>query len=331
MTQENLTTNEFKGDVTRLSLKLRFFVAAMQAVERIAPGIVTRLMLTKFLTPRRKKDSDYRARLPAEAQPIVVRHEQMELTGWTWGETGPKLLVVHGWESHTGRMLPLIKPLVKAGYRVYTFDAPGHGLSPAAQTDLMDVSYAVQAMLVQHGPFDGLITHSFGAAATTLALARAPHLAPEKLVLLSPMRDMAQHLEIFAAIAQLSPAAQERLQTAVSRRLGISLDECSAVAAARQLPRPGLIIHDRDDLLIPYEVGQAMAHNWQGSHFISTDRLGHRRGLGHQTVLSHLLNFLAVASVTEQQLPLPRPLAQQAAFHPLLVAEKRPWAWGSAA
>lgn len=58
MTQENLTTNEFKGDVTRLSLKLRFFVAAMQAVERIAPGIVTRLMLTKFLTPRRKKDSD---------------------------------------------------------------------------------------------------------------------------------------------------------------------------------------------------------------------------------------------------------------------------------
>jgi pimeloyl-ACP methyl ester carboxylesterase len=326
MTQENLTTNEFKGDVTRLSLKLRFFVAAMQAVERIAPGVVTRLMLTKFFTARRKKDSDYRSRLPAGAQPIAVRHEQMELTGWTWGETGPKLLVVHGWESHTGRMLPLIKPLVKAGYRVYAFDAPGHGLSPAAPTDLMDVSYAVQAMLVQHGPFDGLIAHSFGAAATTLALARAPHLAPEKLVLLSPMRDMAQHLEIFAAIAQLSPVAQERLQTAVSRRLGFSPDECSAVAAARQLPRPGLIIHDRDDLLIPYEVGQAMAHNWQGSHLISTDRLGHRRGLGHKTVLNSLLAYLTAVSITEQPLPILRPRTQQATFHPEL-AEKRQLAW----
>jgi len=330
MTQENLTTNEFKGDVTRLSLKLRLFVAAMQAAERIAPGVVTRLMLTKFLTPRRKKDSDYRSRLPAGAQPVVVQHEQMELTGWSWGETGPKLLVVHGWESHTGRMLPLIKPLVKAGYRVYSLDAPGHGLSPAAQTDLMDVSYAVQAMLVQHGPFDGLIAHSFGAAATMLALARAPHLAPEKLVLLSPMRDMVQHLEIFAAIAQLSPAAQERLQTAVSRHLGFSLDKCNAVAAARQLPRPGLIIHDRDDLLIPHEVGQAVAHNWQGSHFISTDRLGHRRGLGNKTVLGHLTAFLAGERVSERPLPIPRPLTQQAAFHPVLNDKKRPLVWETA-
>ncbi len=331
MTQENLTTNEFKGDVTRLSLKLRLFVAAMQAAERIAPGVVTRLMLAKFLTPRRKKDSDYRSRLPAGAQPIMVRHGQMELTGWAWGETGPKLLVVHGWESHTGRMLPLIKPLVKAGYRVYAFDAPGHGLSPAAQTDLMDVSYAIEAMLVQHGPFDGLIAHSFGAAATTLALARVPHLAPAKLVLLSPMRDITQHLEIFGAIAQLSPAAQVRLQTAVAHRLGFSLGECSAVVAACQLPQPGLIIHDRDDLLIPYQVGQAVAHNCQGSRFISTDRLGHRRGLGHKVVLGHLLDYLTTADVAERPLPIPRPLTQHAAFQPALVDEKRPWAWGTAA
>jgi pimeloyl-ACP methyl ester carboxylesterase len=278
-------------------------VAAMKLVERIAPTVVTNLMLNKFVTPRRRKDIDYQSRLPAGAQRIVVQHEQTELTGWVWGQTGPSLLVIHGWESHTGRMLPLIRPLVAAGYRLFALDAPGHGLSPDAETDLLDVSYAIQAMLVQHGPFDGLIAHSFGATATTLALARAPHLAPEKLVLLSPMRDLAQHLAIFAAIAQLSPAATKRLQARVERRLGLPLAECSAVAAARWLPRPGLLIHDRDDRLIPHEVGEAIARNWRGSQLVSTDRLGHRRGLGHTAVLDHILDFLTTEAAAQPIMP----------------------------
>lgn len=102
----------------------------MQVVERIAPAVVTKMMLDKFLTPRRKKDSDYTGRLPAGAQRVSVNHRNLELTGWRWEENGPSILVVHGWESHTGRMLPLIKPLVAQGCRVLALDAPGHGLSP---------------------------------------------------------------------------------------------------------------------------------------------------------------------------------------------------------
>jgi hypothetical protein len=73
-------------------------------------------------------------------------------------------------------------------------------------------------------------------------------------------------------------------------------------------------------------VGQAMARNWQGSHLISTDRLGHRRGLGHKTVLNSLLAYLTAVSITEQPLPILRPRTQQATFHPEL-AEKRQLAW----
>lgn len=296
MTQTNLSTKEFKGDVTQLSARLRLFVAAMQVMERIAPSLVTNMMLDKFLTPRRKRDSDYTGRLPAGARRVSVHHGDLELTAWSWDGDGPAVLVVHGWESHTGRMLPLIKPLVAQGYRVVALDAPGHGLSPAAQTDLLDVSHAVQAALTQHGPFDGVIAHSFGAAATAVALARAPHLAPEKVVLLSPMRDMEQHVEIFANIAQLSPAALDRLKTRIAERAGVPLAQCGALEAVRAFTRPGLVIHDRDDLLIPYAVGQAVAQNWAGAQFISTEKLGHRRGLGHTAVLNHLYAYLGTQS-----------------------------------
>lgn len=296
MTQTTLSTKEFKGDVTQLSAKLRLFVAAMQVMERIAPAVVTNMMLDKFLTPRRKKDSDYSSRLPKGAQRVSVRHGDLELTAWSWDGAGPALLVVHGWESHTGRMLPLIKPLVAQGYRVVALDGPGHGLSPAAQTDLLDMSYAVQATLAQQGPFEGVIAHSFGAAATAVALARAPHLTPEKVVLLSPMRDLEQHVEIFANIAQLSPAALERLKARIAERVGLPLGQCGAVEAVRAFTRSGLVIHDQDDLLIPYADGQAVAQNWAGSQFISTEKLGHRRGLGNTAVLNHLVAYLGMES-----------------------------------
>lgn len=296
MAQTTLSTKEFKGDVTRLSAKLRLFVAAMQVMERIAPAVVTTMMLDKFLSPRRKKDSDYTSRLPDGAHRLSVCHGDLELTAWSWNGDGPSVLVVHGWESHTGRMLPLIKPLVAQGYRVVALDAPGHGLSPAARTDLLDASDAVQAALAQHGPFDGVIAHSFGAAATAVALARAPHLAPEKVALLSPMRDLEQHVEIFANIAQLSPAAVERLKARIAARVGLPLAQCGALIAVRAFTRPGLVIHDQDDLLIPYAVGQAVAQNWARAQFISTEKLGHRRGLGNTAVLNHLFAYLGTES-----------------------------------
>jgi predicted alpha/beta hydrolase family esterase len=323
MTQTTLNTKEFKGDVTQLSAKLRLFVAAMQVMERVAPSVVTHMMLNKFLSPRRKKDMGYANHLPVGAQRLSVSHGDLRLTAWRWDGAGPAVLVVHGWESHTGRMLPLIKPLVAQGYRVVALDAPGHGLSPAAQTDLLDVSYAVQAALAQHGPFDGIIAHSFGAAATAVALARAPHLAPEKIVLLSPMRDLEQHVEIFANIAQLSPTAVARLKTRIAERVGQPLAQCGTIEAVRAFTRPGLVIHDQDDLLIPYTVGQIVAQNWEGAQFISTEKLGHRRGLGNTAVLNHLFTFLGtepppthLADQTPPTMPRTRPTAEASQLAP---------------
>ncbi|MCC6605897.1 MAG: alpha/beta fold hydrolase [Anaerolineae bacterium] len=293
MTQPTSVSNDFKSDVTQLTWPLKIFVAALNGLDRIAPQVSTRLLLSKFVQPRRKKECNYESRLPAGAQRLAVQYNNLALTGWVWGGNGPSVLVMHGWESHTGRMTPLIKPLVAQGYRVFALDAPGHGLSPQVPTHLQDVSAAIGAMLSQHGPFYGVIAHSFGAAATAVCLARHPELMPEKVVLLSPMRDLAQHLDIFAGIAQLSPERKTRLKALVAQRPGLSFEACSAVAAVRHFATPGLIIHDQDDRLIPHAVGQEIAQNWAGAQFVSTSRLGHRRGLGNAQVIGHIVGYLA--------------------------------------
>jgi pimeloyl-ACP methyl ester carboxylesterase len=286
-------SNDFRGDVTQLSMKLRATVVILRWLDRISPAMSANLLMTKFVTPRRKSESDYSDQMPDGARRIEVIHNLTKITGWVWGDGGPSVLLLHGWEGHTGRMIPLIKPLLAQGYRVFTLDAPGHGLSPEAKTHLIDVGYAIQSMIEQYGPFYGIIAHSFGAAATSIMLAREPQLMPRKLVLMSPMRDLQQHLDIFSRIARLSADRKDRLRARVERRIGLPFDRVSTIEAVRTFRIPGLVIHDRHDTLIPYEVGEAVAANWTGARFVSTDKLGHRQGLNSADVLGCIMEYLA--------------------------------------
>lgn len=293
MTYKNYHANNFQGDVLRLSWKLELIRSVLGWIDRLLPVWSTRLMLYLFLQPRRKKDMNYAAHLPPGARRLQIFHNLTRLTGWTWGDTGPAVLLVHGWEGHTGRMAPMVKPLLDQGFRVVAFDAPGHGLSPHTATHLIDYRDAIQDVIEQHGPFYGIVAHSFGAIASTILLADEPRFMPEKLALLSPMRDLDQHLDIFATLAGLSPDRKARLRKLVARRLGVTfLEQCSTIEAVQYLDIPGLVIHDRQDLLIPYEVGKAIAKNWLDARFVLTHQMGHQQGLKNDFVIKTVTDYL---------------------------------------
>jgi pimeloyl-ACP methyl ester carboxylesterase len=290
MTALNIDT---KNDTTHLSWKLRLFIKVHAIIDRLSPDFATSLMMSKFVHPRRRKDSNYRARLPAGAKCLKVEHNGITLTGWSWGDHGPAVLLCHGWESHTGRMIPLIRPLLERGYRVFALDAPGHGLSPAVPTDLLDFGNAIVSMIQQHGPFHTIISHSFGAAATAVALAQQPGFMPKKLVLLAPVQGLMQHLGIFTQIAGLNPDQQSRLKARISTRIDRMPEEVSTLNAVSTLRIPGLIIHDCDDLLIPYNTSVQVAHHWHHASLVTTQGLGHRLILSDRRVMTHILDFVA--------------------------------------
>jgi len=280
------------GKVAKLSPVLKAFTLTMRGLDRIAPRLTTRLMLKHFLRPRRRRACDYRDCLPAGARRLAVDYRGQNLTGWCWGEQGPSVLLVHGWEDHSGAMLSLVEPLRERGYRVVTLDAPGHGLSPDMDTHLVDTGDALAALMAQFGRFQAIIAHSYGAAATATLLARQPEWMPDHLTLVSPMQDIRQHLAIFAGIAGLSLAGWNRLQHRVRDLLGQPLDEISTLAAASQLCVPGLVVHDREDPLIPYLVSARVAERWRAADLIATQGLGHRRTLGCPDVVREILNHI---------------------------------------
>lgn len=277
-----------RGSMGTLSPTLRAVALASRTFDRLAPALCTRVMLHHFLNPRSRHRYNYRPMLPEGAQRLRLRHRGLDLTGWRWGRQGPAVLLVHGWEDHSGSMLGLVTPLRARGYQVFTLDAPGHGLSPNAATHLLDWSNALELMTRNHGPFESVVAHSFGATAAGVMLSRAPALRPKRMVMVSPMRDMEQHLEVFADIAALSVERIERLRQRLVQYIGQPLHELSAFNAATQFRFSGLVIHDRNDPVIPYATGAEIANRWQGARLCTTANFGHRRVLKSERVLQEI-------------------------------------------
>jgi len=285
--------SEGKGGMAKLTPALKAVAFAARTLDAVAPTLATELMLRHFMRPRRKRRSSPHARLYANAQRLSIRFRDQDLALWHWGDRGPAVLLVHGWEDSSASMLPFVEPLLSLGYRVMALDSPGHGLSGAGATHLLDNSFALEQAAFEFGPFESIVAHSFGATAVCLMLSRTPDWHPGRLTLLSPMRDMEQHLQIFADIACLSPQRMDRLRRRVTEVVGSSPESLNAFDALPRLSIPGLVIHDRHDPVIPHTVGESVAASWPGAAFVSTRHLGHRRILKCPNVLAEVVRLHA--------------------------------------
>jgi pimeloyl-ACP methyl ester carboxylesterase len=226
-----------------------------------------------------------------------VPYGERSLYAWSWG-SGPVVLLVHGWSGRGAHYFRFIPPLARRGFRVVTFDAPAHGFSEGARTNLLDFAGAlmamVEAVVARGARLHGLIAYSFGAPAAMLA---ARHALPvEKLVLVAPPVDMQRFTEDFARAVGLPPAALTRFQDGLEARFGlrwqdVHTDRLAAdIAAARHLPT--MVVHDRDDARVPWDHGARVAGH-AGGTLVTTTGLGHTDVLFDRPVVEKIGNFLA--------------------------------------
>ena len=68
------------------------------------------------------------------------------------------------------------------------------------------------------------------------------------------------------------------------------------VNTVKGLNIPALVIHDDQDIDVPWQEGQLVAEAWGNAHFVKTTGLGHRRILRDTSVIESTINFIAVAA-----------------------------------
>jgi pimeloyl-ACP methyl ester carboxylesterase len=76
-------------------------------------------------------------------------------------------------------------------------------------------------------------------------------------------------------------------------------DELSMVNSIQGVTIPGLLFHDSNDDVVPWQDGESVARAWNNARFIKTTGLGHRRILRDRNVIESAVRFL-----NDSKLPL---------------------------
>ena len=297
----------------QISTNVRFAASRL-----LFPELAGTLAERLFLTPPRPRDAAATALDLIDARSSIVEHKGRSIVTWTWGARGarggsgdaPAVILAHGWGGNAAQMRAFVFPLLSAGYRVIAYDQPAHGVSEGRLTGLPDFADVLAEVAWHYGEVEGVIAHSLGAAAATLAISRG--LRVGRVVLIGSSLDVSFYSRQFARWYWIPKRALEAMQAAVEERFGVRWADLDMVKLAPRLCAPALMIHDRGDRLVPWKQGTAFARGWPGARLFSTRGLGHRRILQDEGVAALAAQFIAgrssVAGAAAPALPNPAPL-----------------------
>lgn len=247
-----------------------------------------------FFTPRPSEPTPRDLELAASGQRLALK---AGLAAWSWGPAAgaPTVLLVHGWESRGTHWGGFITALVEAGFRAVAVDLPAHGESPGLQTNGLECGRKLIAIGEELGPFAGVVGHSFGVAATVIALDRG--LQADRVVLIAGPPSLASFVDIWGAQKGISQGDMPRFSALVDQRIGEPIANFDIPRVAPTMSVPALIVHDRDDPEINVEHATAIAHLWPGSTLMITEKLGHRRVLIARKVIGAAVEYIQAGQV----------------------------------
>ncbi len=271
-------SNSFRG--------LRLVRAVLGAIGRVSESTCGHCAALAFLRPPRFPRTRTERDLLSHGHPIRVGGRHGDVAMWQWG-CGPRVLLVHGWGGHAARLRHFVVPLVRAGFGVVSFDAPGHGFSHGSLASLPDFIDAVRLASRITDPV-ALIGHSMGAAACALALRDG--LDAQAAVLLSPPEDPERYALRFARYLRLSAVATASMTDRLQERYGVRLRDLRLAVKGPAVPI--LVFHDARDARVPVGDSKAIAASWPCMRLVVTRGLGHHRILRDRTVVSQAVSFL---------------------------------------
>ena len=272
---------------------------------RIAPGIARRWVTHLFCTPPRHPHPALEKEWIARSRSLAVEGPNGRIAAWRWapdvtmaagaeaaGATAPRrVLLMHGWGGRGTQLHAFIQPLLDAGYEVVALDGPAHGFSDSRYASMLHFARAIRAVVDRVGGVHGVIAHSLGGAATSLALAQG-WVRAERVVTIAAPTDFDGYSRYFARQFNVSDAVRDAMQKHLERRLGFTWAELEGGRLAALNSTPALVVHDRGDKEVPFAAGERIAACWPGALLLPTERLGHRRILRDPAVVARAVEFM---------------------------------------
>ena len=272
-----------------LITKLMGFVLNVTAI--FYPSFAARKGLELFSSPFRLtlKPEQVNFLKAAEIDEITLE-ESYQIKVYRWGNGSKRILMLHGWQSHSFRWIKYIQKMEKEDFTIFAFDAPGHGLSGGKLLNLPIFSTCMKAVIRRFGDMDFYMGHSMGAFAVLYSFHKLNDIKAKGLILLASPGNVKDYVDQYRKALGLSNKAYQLLIQHFNDLYKVDFFDFVAVKFQQNISIPALIIHDKGDLDTDYTYSVRLHEQWPNSKLLLTEGLGHK--LRSPKIISEVLDFM---------------------------------------
>jgi pimeloyl-ACP methyl ester carboxylesterase len=255
----------------------------------VAPKYASTKALNLFATPRKGRYTQKQRNVIDDSVVETLTYQGLNIQTYRWNGRNKTILLAHGWESNASRWDYLLDALKTEDYNIIALDGPAHGDSSGKQFNALLYSQCIN-LVAQHFKPEVLIGHSVGGMASIFALYNNDMPFVKKLISLGAPAHFTGVFLRYKKMMGYNHKISKGLDRIVIERFNNPVDYFSAANFTASFDIEGLIIHDKRDLIIPYEDALLFKSKFKNSELITTKGFGH--GLKDQSLTSKIIGFI---------------------------------------
>ncbi|MEQ8237588.1 MAG: alpha/beta hydrolase [Cyclobacteriaceae bacterium] len=271
--------------------KLEMIKKSLRMVQHVSPNTASKVIWHFFTKPNRSKVTDNQQLLINKAKISASTYNGVKIMTYQWGDSGPKVLLSHGWNSKILDFRRMIESLLDQGYQVEGIDMKGHGLSDGKHTALPEFRDILKSHYLANGEYDTVIGYSYGGIAAGLMLSELPtSIQPKNLFLIASP----PYVNYFLKDIINDVGCNERVYSSFCRLFEKQFKEEVGYFDLRnkneKLNAMNLhLIYDEHDETVKYERGEELQNALSDAHFVHTKGLGHYKIITHYEVIDYVI------------------------------------------
>ncbi|MBR9915954.1 MAG: alpha/beta hydrolase [Algicola sp.] len=269
---------------------LKSIGASMNFISLFSPRTAGNIAIKLFSSPRRKRLKEIEKDFLETAFIEDLKYDNINIMTYRWLGKKDTILLVHGWESNSFRWKDLIIKLSALDFNVIALDAPAHGRSSGKVFNAVIYSECIN-LVVKKFNAKIIIGHSVGGMATTFFQHKYQLPTVEKLILLGAPSNFVGVFERYVKMMGYNERITQSINNIVYERFNNKPEHFNAAKFSETITAQGLLIHDKNDTVIPYSDAEDFKNFYKNSKLITTEGYGH--GLKSETVDDHILAFLS--------------------------------------
>lgn len=247
----------------------------INVLSRIAPDKAAELAFYFFSKPRKGFiTADNLPPILQSAKIDFLNHNSISFPVYQWKQSGPEVLLVHGWESNAARWEPFIELLVQHNFSVISFDGPAHGMAGGKLFSIPDMAGCIATIQNEFkNPY--LIGHSVGGTASVYYQHHFKDAHLEKMAIIGAPSDLNKLIDNYNRLLGFNSKTAGHFRNFFEEKLEGKIEAFSAQRFAESIEIPGLIYHDKADEVVLIDEAHKITQGWKDAVLKTTEGLGH--------------------------------------------------------